>query len=616
MQTAYSTIADIFGLPRRYAVPLFQRPYVWERKAQWEPLWEDVRRLADAARAGGNPQPHFLGSIVLEKFAHQSYPEQRDVIDGQQRLTTLQILLKAAHDAFAALGEHDRAVQLRSLLRNHPIGQVAEDQTFKVLPTNVDREAYRRVMLASGPDELAGIEGRIPDAYRYFHAEVRTWLTTHAPGPGHASDALFVTLNQRLKCVVLDLDQTDEAQVIFETLNARGTPLLPADLVKNWLLREVERRSLHGNVEQLYGETWQEFDTEHEYWRKLSGRGHAARARIDTYLANYLTLHLRRPVPATYLYGEFLALQAKQDSSNWQASGFQQIDPVARLRDLRRHTTYFRRMDEAAEPGRIGTFLRRLKAMDVVSLTPFLLFLFSRAAVTEQDIVAATNALESFLVRRMVCDLDTRGYTFFFVDLLAHVSGIPDAAPAAPAVREFLTQSQAEGGRWPDNEEFTSAWLKEPLYRRLTRPRLRMLLLALERRLHTPYTETIVIPEKDLSIEHIMPQSWEAHWPLSGADGEHSAQDRNLLIHTIGNLTLVTKKLNPSLSNAPWASAALGSPSKRTALLKHSIFRLNNQLVQDNEHNWDEKRIAARGQFLVEQAIALWPAPTPPHAVG
>jgi hypothetical protein len=612
MQTGYATIADIFGLPRRYAVPLFQRPYVWEKQAQWEPLWEDVRRLADAARVGGNPQPHFLGSIVLEKGEDQSYPERRNVIDGQQRLTTLQILLKAAHDAFATIGELDRATQLRSLLRNHAIGTVDEEQTFKVLPTNVDREGYRAIMLAAKMEDLANIKGRISDAYRYFHGEIAGWLAANAPGPGQARDALFVTLNQRFKCVVLDLDQTDEAQVIFETLNARGTPLLPADLVKNWLLREVERRGLHSNLDHLYGETWQQFDRDHEFWRKLSGRGHAARARIDTYLANYLGLQLRRPVPATHLYSEFLALQKKYDPPGGVASGQQAIDPVERLRDLKRHTEAFRRVDEAVEPGRIGTFLHRLKAMDVVSLTPFLLMVFDRRGQDEQLIVPSLEALESFLVRRMICGLDTRGYNYLFVELLAHVSGAVDDSMVANAVGEFLTRSDAENSRWPSDEEFTQAWLSQPLYKRLTRPRLRMLLLAFEHEFHSAHAETVVISDKDLQIEHILPQSWEAHWPLpDGVESTAAAHNRGALLHTIGNLTLVTKKLNPSMSNAPWIASSTGGTSKRAALNDHSVLRLNHLLVEGNPDAWDEKRIVDRSTLLAKRAISIWPGPLP-----
>jgi len=611
MQTSYSTISDIFGLPRRYTVPLFQRPYVWAQKTQWEPLWTDVSRLADAARAGVNPPPHFLGSIVLEKVATQSYPERRDVIDGQQRLTTLQLLLKAAHDCFSVIGEQQRALQLASMLRNHAIGAVEEEQTFKVLPTNVDREAYRRVMLAASPSDLIGVAGLLPDAYRYFHGQLSEWLAAHAPSPGgQARDALFVTLNQRLKCVVLDLDQTDEAQVIFETLNARGTPLLPADLVKNWLLREVERRGLHGNIEQLYASTWHEFDKDHAYWRREAGRGHAARARIDTYLANYLTLHLRHSVPATYLYGEFLDLQAREDAGPGTDGSGSAVNPVARLQDLRKHAVGFRRADEATEPGRVGVFLRRLKALDVVSLTPFFLWLFARPGTDDSDAAAVAEALESFLVRRMVCDLDTRGYTTFFVDLLAAASQTPDTVPAAPAVRQFLSKSQAEGARWPEDAEFTKGWMAEPLYKRLTRPRLRMMLLALEARLHSQFSETFTLADDKLQIEHVMPQSWENHWPLpDDQDAGHAQDRRNALLHTIGNLTLVTKKLNPSLSNAPWIAASPEGKSKRAGLHGHSMLRLNHELVHSHEDGWDEDRIEARSLTLLQHAKAVWCAP-------
>jgi len=610
MQTSYSTISDIFGLPRRYTVPLFQRPYVWTQKAQWEPLWADVSRLADAARAGVNPPPHFLGSIVLEKVQTQSYPERRDVIDGQQRLTTLQLLLKAAHDSFAGIGENQRALQLTSMLQNHAIGAVEEEQTFKVLPTNVDRAAYRRVMQAASPADLNGVHGLLSDAYRYFHAQITAWLAAHAPAPGQARDALFVTLNQRLKCVVLDLDQTDEAQVIFETLNARGTPLLPADLVKNWLLREVERRGLHGNIEQLYTSTWQAFDDEHAYWRREAGRGHAARARIDTYLANYLTLHVRRPVPATHLYAEFLDLQAREDGAANASGGGSATNPVARLQDLRKHAAGFRRVDEADEPGRVGTFLRRLRAMDVTSLTPFFLWLFARPGTDDSDAATVVEALESFLVRRMVCDLDTRAYTTFFVDLLAAASQTLDADPAAPAVRQFLGRSQAEGARWPGDAEFTKAWMSEPLYKRLTRPRLRMILLAIEARLHSQFSEAVTLTDDKLQIEHVMPQSWEDHWPLpADQDAGHAKDRRQALLHTIGNLTLVTKKLNPSLSNAPWLAASPGGKSKRAGLHGHSILRLNHELVHSNENAWDEDRIEARSLRLLQHAIAVWRAP-------
>jgi hypothetical protein len=248
--------------------------------------------------------------------------------------------------------------------------------------------------------------------------------------------------------------------------------------------------------------------------------------------------------------------------------------------------------------------------MDVISLTPLFLWLFARSGTDDSDAAAVVEALESFLVRRMVCDLDTRAYTTFFVDLLAAASQTPDGDPAAPAVRQFLSKSQAEGARWPGDAEFTKAWMSEPLYKRLTRPRLRMMLLAIEARLHSQFSEAVTLTDDKLQIEHVMPQAWEDHWPLPvDQDPGHAKDRRNALLHTIGNLTLVTKKLNPSLSNAPWLAPSPGGKSKRTGLHSHSILRLNHELVHSNEDAWDEDRIEARSAMLLQHAIAVWRAP-------
>jgi len=238
--------------------------------------------------------------------------------------------------------------------------------------------------------------------------------------------------------------------------------------------------------------------------------------------------------------------------------------------------------------------------------------LFDCGGEDDRPTVAALEALVSFLVRRMVCGLDTRGYNYLFVDLLAHVSGLADDNSIAQGVGEFLTRSDAENARWPSDEEFTEAWLSVPLYKRLTRPRLRMLLLALELDFHPAHAETVVISDKDLQIEHILPQSWEAHWPLpDDVERAEATQNRGALIHTIGNLTLVTKKLNPSMSNAPWIASSTNGMSKRVALNEHSVLRLNHHLVESNPDTWDEKRIFDRSKLLAEHAVSIWPVPLP-----
>lgn len=221
-------VGDLFAKDCTYSVPLFQRPYVWD-KERWEPLWEDVSRVADEALSGTDTvRPHFLGSVVLQqRLGGIKQGPRREVIDGQQRLTTLQLLLKAAADAMAENeATEDAARPLRALLANQFPPKGDPEAAYKVWPTNVDRPGFRIVM-----DGGVAV-GRIAEAYAYFRGMAAEWLNDGIGSDALANraDALSATLRQRLWIIALNLGEEDQAQVIFETLNARGTPLLPADL--------------------------------------------------------------------------------------------------------------------------------------------------------------------------------------------------------------------------------------------------------------------------------------------------------------------------------------------------------------------------------------------------
>ncbi len=320
MQPNYLPLVKIFGSEVRHTVPLFQRPYVWNREDQWEPLWQDISNLADRVmmtRAEQVVAGHFLGTVVLEQAqsATGSIP-RREVIDGQQRLTTLQVLLRAAEHALAALslearsagdevGEHRADVASRQVgtLTFNPAFDTKEEK-YKVWPTNHDRAAFQEVMDASGPGALLGSESQLAKAYSFFHEAIVAWLH-HDSARAARATAFGAALKEHLRLIVLDLDHTDEPQAIFETLNANGAPLLPADLMKNWLLWEATRQKTH-DLLRLYEAHWQFLDLDPDYWRGKSGSGHAARARVDTFLQNWLIRRTHEPIPSRHLYDRFL----------------------------------------------------------------------------------------------------------------------------------------------------------------------------------------------------------------------------------------------------------------------------------------------------------------------
>ena len=150
---------DIFFSPQRFLVPLFQRPYVWSQEGQWAPLWDDVRRVAERVERWEQVTPHFLGAVVLQQQQTEvGTLGVRTVIDGQQRLTTLQLLLDAVHEQVSVAGFASLAQQVLDLVQNPAHFTQKDEDRFKVWPTNRDRAAFNEVMSAESPVQYEALQ--------------------------------------------------------------------------------------------------------------------------------------------------------------------------------------------------------------------------------------------------------------------------------------------------------------------------------------------------------------------------------------------------------------------------------------------------------------------------
>jgi uncharacterized protein with ParB-like and HNH nuclease domain len=314
MDTRPLSVWQIFGQDRRLVVPLFQRPYVWTQGAQWELMWRDILFVSERLLGQQAVRPHFMGAIVLDQLRKPTgHLDTRLIVDGQQRLTTIQLLLESLCDICSEKGIENYRKALWKLTRNDDPMSKDPDEQFKVWPTNVDREHFRRVMAAGSPSELRASYGRrdgawevghpIADGYLFFFRRITEWLAPAEQGFEDRLAGLYKAVREYVRMVVIDLDSDDDPQLIFETLNARGTPLLPADLVKNYLYRRAELEA--EDLEPLYKQYWSSFDGESAYWRAEVGRGHARRPRIDTFLQHYLTLQTGEEVSVGNLYAAF-----------------------------------------------------------------------------------------------------------------------------------------------------------------------------------------------------------------------------------------------------------------------------------------------------------------------
>ena len=574
MQPLYHPLRVVFGNPERLVVPLFQRPYVWTKRDQWEPLWADVVEVAGRVAAGGKVKGHFLGSVVLEQQLNDpgTLP-QRHVIDGQQRLTTLQVLLRAVAHAIAATAERLPAApeaggprrmagiiakQLADLTENR--NTVDPEETYKVWPTNDDRGAFRLVMDAAGPADVAQVTHRLGACYRFFHAAALSFLEGD---DGARVRALATALQDHLRIIVMSLDEGDEPQAIFETLNARGTPLLPVDLVKNWLLWRAQRRG--EPVEALYIHHWKMFDAD-DYWRASIGTGHASRARADAFLVNWLTEQTREAVPVRQVYQAFLA-HAAAPAREGQAAGDW-------MREIQETSVLYRRIEQPGDgTDRFTTFLRRLRVLDVVTLYPFLMHVMARPGSDPADLDAMAVILESFFVRRVVCGLNTRGYGAAFLGWIRQMADAGPDGPCAATLRSLLPVGAGDTLRWPSDAEFKEALMNRALYGTIRPERLTLILSALEEHRRAQSAKTPQVALGAVQIEHVMPRSWKANWPLGGEDPVTATAARDRAVNTLGNLTLVTGPLNAAMSNAAWVGEDLGR-CKRGALDAHDVLFL------------------------------------------
>ena len=590
----------LFGKTVRYQIPTFQRPYVWRKEDQWQPLWDDVRNTAESyiedvlsisetnrRKSIHQSRTHFLGAVVVQQ---QPFPageiESRTVIDGQQRLTTAQLLLDAVQEVMETRSHIRIARRMSHLVLNHDAFVEEDDDSFKVWPTLTDRDAFRHAMHNGLPTkEFQG--SLIVQAHEFFKLEVDHWLAELPEVTDVRADALEKTVAHLLELVVIDLTVDDEPHIIFETLNARGTPLLQSDLIKNMILYQADQMDIDSNSDEAL-QLWNFSD---DWWREEIRRGRLTDPRIDVFLHYWLTMRGRDEIRPDRVAAEF-----RRYSENGAAS----IEEIAA--DMKRVGVTYRALEDGEANG-YETFLYRREVMQAGVLTPVLLWLFSSDMTVEQR-KKSVRALESYMVRRMVCRMTTRNYNTLFLRLINELENSGPSS-AGDTVVSYLSEQTAHANVWPDDREVERAFVELPLYWSLTRGRLRLVLEGIEEELRTPMAETQEV-QRGLTIEHIMPQKWQENWPFPVAltDSDEAVarhENRNRIIHSIGNLTLVNPRLNPSLSNAPW-------PCKRLKLKEHAVFFLNKKLLQEAPDEWDEDAIADRSLQLARLASRVWPA--------
>ncbi|MEU8509066.1 DUF262 domain-containing protein [Streptomyces brevispora] len=570
MQAKETVFADLMqGRTQQFQVPLYQRTYSWSEK-QLAQLWNDVLEQAELLDSGASASTHFLGSVVLAPSPQNeaTFPRWL-VVDGQQRLTTLSLALMAIRDHIA----EDKPDEAERIDEEYLINKRKRgDEYFRLLPTQADRPQFATHV--RGPLTERTARDRVAAAYQFFRRKL-----DEADAAAGTQDILHIeqAITSRLTLVVVSAERGDNVHRIFESLNNTGLKLSQADLLRNYLFMCLPT---HG--ERIY-ET---------YWLPLQA------SLTNDELEQLMWLQLVLDGDDRVRRQDLYAAQQKRFEGGERGKGRTEADIETYIRELHRRSALFRKVihpEEESAPAVRG-HLRRLHDWQAVVTYPALMLLLERRAsgeLDDEETVRALSYVESFLVRRTICRVNTNNLNRIFQAVPAQ---LPREVPVADGLHQLLS---ADNRQWPADEELRDKIRTAPFYQ-YGRPSQRKLVLQrLEESFEHP--EPVAFDEARLTIEHVMPQSPGDEWlrilRAEVAEGESPEDLHSRLQHTLGNLTLTG--VNAELSNHPF--------ERKQGLLNGSHLEMNRRIAATGR--WGSAEILARADDLADRAIGLWPAP-------
>jgi uncharacterized protein with ParB-like and HNH nuclease domain len=546
MEAYPNPIIQFFDGFRQSVIPLYQRPYEWKEK-RWEDMWQDILERYEAETDAS----HFMGTIVT--MDAKSIPlgvRKHSIIDGQQRLTTLAILLCSIRDRLPSDSIEKKRIENHYLINDGYDGW----EYLKILPTQDDREAFKEIVTNTSHRKLS----LMYRAYEYFLKKLES-----VDSDGNPIDVkrLFYTIERKLIIVNINLGNSDDPYLIFESLNAKGSPLTQADLVRNYFLMRFPV-----NVQD---------DVYKHLWLPMQRR-----------LNDDLTEFMRH-----YLMREGVEVR-KGDVYSELKKRLQDLQPdnVERfLADMDKLSGYYLKFihpADEAEPDLRKKFDQLLN-WDVTTAHPLLLKLYEAydsGKLDKDDFYYCLRTIESFVVRRDVCGVPTNQLKRIFLQASKNFQ----ETNTWFWLRKELS-SGASGGRWPKDTEFKEAWSHYPAYSK--GKRCKLILDALEQ----SYGHKELADLEPATIEHIMPQTLDNEW--RNILGERADDVNEKYGDTIGNLTLTG--YNPDLSNLSF--------NKKKTIYADSHYSMNDWIA--NQDKWTEVEILKRAEILWDKARSVWLAP-------
>ncbi|MCZ8297754.1 MAG: DUF262 domain-containing HNH endonuclease family protein [Flavobacterium sp.] len=560
----------------QYIIPFFQRPYVW-LKEDCEILFEDVIETAQANKT--NPlKEHFIGTIITKNSNNSSQMTAKyDLVDGQQRMTTFSLLIKALANCVDLNQPNANFLYdniNKSLFFNDAYGKVH----YRIMHNRIDTVYFDKVMSSDKNTVFTEPVGKsnILDTYRFFLSKFN----------GLTNDELLNYNNvvlHKFPAISMVLDAHDDEQEIFDTINSLGVKLTTSELLKNFVFNDSQ-------TQDLYKTYWEDiFESDEEtikFWNTKKTAGRLYRENIDVLLYCYLLIQTQKDVSLEHLF---------KDYKDW-LSGKTTSDKRNFLEGLKIYAEIYASFPSGTELNNLKfddtekRFFHVIENLNITTIFPLVLFIYKEVA-DETERAQCLALLESYLVRRNICRLTTKNYNNLFISIIKSVKGNL-ITTVFEALQNTLLSYTEDTNRFPDDSDVKNAFANSILSNQHAKETLYIIALY---QVKTVLNDVTVLSSNSFSVEHMMPKKWEQNW--GSLSTQEEINHRNYKLLTFGNLTIITKNLNSKLRNSAWSN-------KKTVLQQYSSLPLTTQYTALDD--WNESTINQRAEDLETIALQIW----------
>lgn len=567
MDASKKTINDIFNGNRILEIPFFQRAYVWGEK-QWERLLEDMEAVSKTNK------PYFLGSVILKQQPTSSGSKVGDIrtlIDGQQRLTTLNIFFKVLCLKSGKSAMFDRTFRLMT-------------DELALSHSHNDIDKFNEVLSINDLVDLPG-EDNITKCYGYFKKSI------------NVDNLDFQKILANILFVGIDLDPNEDEQQIFDTINSLGVTLTTAELLKNYFFnRDIK----------LYEKYWKNLFEKNEdvkkYWDREITAGRVKRTFIDLFFDAFLQIKIqdksfgvKTEDKIAYARGEHLFESYKDFIKNYlDGNNNTLLDEIKEYAEIfAKNFDYEIINREISSSNHIERLNAIIFGLDNSTLISYVLYVLKNVSNSvEQDNIF--QFLESYIMRRMVAHTTNKNYNQLFTERF-----IGNKILTVQGIKAFIEKSTDTSTFIPTNEEVSEGFNKSILINKQSAGIL-YLLESKHRKSHLHSTALLGINK--YSLEHLMPKNWSKNWGTLPTQDDTIKRNRKLL--TLGNLTIITQSLNSSIRDSDWQTKKEGKGDKKGLEDYASGLETMNKYLTLSI--WDENAINTRAKDLYEIAEKVW----------